>query len=60
MKMATIVGIFIFISRENFMLSLTEREKKFYNLGAWIWRTCPKVIFLMTRLKFIEGTDQTE
>ena len=35
MKMPTFVGIFIFISRENFMLSWVEHEKKFYNLGAW-------------------------
>ena len=34
MKMPTIVGIFIFISRENFILSWVEHEKKFYNLGA--------------------------
>ena len=34
MKMPTIVGIFIFISRENVMLSWVEHEKKFYNLGA--------------------------
>ena len=34
MKMPTIVGIFTFISRENFMLSWVEHEKKFYNLGA--------------------------
>ena len=34
MKMPTVVGIFIFISRENFMLSWVEHEKKFYNLGA--------------------------
>ena len=33
MKMPTIAGIFIFISRENFMLSWDEHEKKFYNLG---------------------------
>ena len=26
---------FIFISRENFMLSWVEHEKKFYNPGAW-------------------------
>ena len=29
MKMPTIVGIFIFISRENFMLSRVEYEKSF-------------------------------
>ena len=34
MKMPTKVGIFIFISKENFMLSRVEYEKKFYNLGA--------------------------
>ena len=32
MKMPTIVGIFISISRENFMLSWAE-QKKFYKLG---------------------------
>ena len=35
MKMPTTVGIFIFISRENFMLSWVELEKNFYNLEAW-------------------------
>ena len=34
MKMPTIIGIFMFISRENFMLSWVEPEKKFYNCGA--------------------------
>ena len=34
LKMPTVVGIFIFISRENFMLSWVEHEKKFYNLRA--------------------------
>ena len=29
MKMPTVVGIFIFISRENFMLSGVEHEKSF-------------------------------
>ena len=29
MKMPTIVGIFIFISRENYMLSCVEHEKSF-------------------------------
>ena len=33
MKMPTIVGIFVFISRENFMLSLVEHEKSFITLG---------------------------
>ena len=32
LKMPTIVGIFIFISRENFMLSLVEHEKSFITL----------------------------
>ena len=32
MKMPTIVGILIFISRENFMLSLVEHEKTFITL----------------------------
>ena len=35
MKMPTIVGIFIIISRESFMLSWVEHWKKFYNLGTW-------------------------
>ena len=34
MKMPTFVGIFIFISRENFMLNYVEHEKKFYSLKA--------------------------
>ena len=33
MKMATIVGIFIFISRESFMLKRVEQEKSFINSG---------------------------
>ena len=33
MKMPTIVGIFIFISKENFMLSWVEHEKSFITLG---------------------------
>ena len=33
MKMPTIVGIFIFISWENFMLSWVEHEKSFITLG---------------------------
>ena len=32
MKMPTIVGIFIFICRENFMLSAVQHEKKFLHL----------------------------
>ena len=37
MKMHIIVGIFIFISRENLMFSWAEHEKKqqLYNLRAW-------------------------
>ena len=46
MKMPTFVGVFIFISRENYMLRWAERKKKkkkkkkkdFYNL----WVNCPK------------------
>ena len=38
-KIPTIVGIFTFMSRMNFMLSFVEHEKshikKSYNLGAW-------------------------
>ena len=33
MKMPTIVGIFIFISRENFMFSRVKHEKSFITLG---------------------------
>ena len=33
MKMPTIVGIFIFISIENFMLSWIEHEKSFITSG---------------------------
>ena len=35
MKMPTIVGIFIFISRENFMLRCVEHEKSFITLGPY-------------------------
>ena len=37
MKMPTIVGIFIFISRETFMLSWVEHEKFFVTLGPGVW-----------------------
>ena len=33
MKMPTIVGIIIFISRENFMLSLVKHERSFITSG---------------------------
>ena len=33
MKMPTIVGIFIFISNENFLLSWVEHEKCFMTFG---------------------------
>ena len=33
MKMSTFVGIFIFISRENFMLSCVKHEKSFITSG---------------------------
>ena len=33
MKMPTVVGIFIFITRENFMLSSVEHEKSFITSG---------------------------
>ena len=33
---SAVVGIYLFISRENFMLSWVEHEKKFYILGAWL------------------------
>ena len=35
MKMPTIVGIFIFISRENFMLSWVEHENNFITFGPY-------------------------
>ena len=34
MKMPTIVGIFILISRENFMLSYVEHEKRLITSGS--------------------------
>ena len=34
MKMPTIVVIFIHVSRQNFMFSWVEHEKKFYNLSS--------------------------
>ena len=37
MKMPTKVGIFIFISRENFMLSSVEYENSFITLGHVRW-----------------------
>ena len=40
-KMPLIVGIFIFISRENFMFSWVEHEKS-HNLRAWVFCICPK------------------
>ena len=40
MKMSTIVGIFIFISRENFMLSCVEFEKSFITLGPGLGLPC--------------------
>ena len=33
-KMPTIVAIFLSVSRDDFMLSLVEHEKKFYNLDT--------------------------
>ena len=36
MKMPTFFGIFIFISRENFMFSRVEHEKMLYNLRAYL------------------------
>ena len=37
MKMPTIVGIFIFISREMSLLSLVEHEKSFMSSGHGLW-----------------------
>ena len=60
MKMPTIVGIFIFISRENFMLSWVEHEKSFMIsgpdqclLGVWN-RTSIQICYRQT-----VKTDQT-
>ena len=39
MKMPTIVGIFIFISRENFMLSWVEHEKRLVTLMPGLYWT---------------------
>ena len=41
MKMPTIVGIFIFISRENFMLSWDKHEKSFITPGTDQFLRCP-------------------
>ena len=41
MKMPTNVGIFIFTSRENFMLKLVLSMKKFYNLRTRLWFLAP-------------------
>ena len=46
MKMPTIVGIFIFISRENFMLSLVKHEKSFITSGHGLIQSCGIVNFL--------------
>ena len=46
MKMPTIVGIFIFISREHFMLSYWAKIwNMFYNLGAWFLYASSWLIF---------------
>ena len=52
MKMPTVVGIFIFISRENFMLDGVEAElnmKKVYNLGA---RVCYSFAALVITVEY--------
>ena len=41
MKMPTVVGIFMFISRENFMLSLFEHEKSFITSGPGLSKQFP-------------------
>ena len=45
MKKPTLVGIFIFISRENFMLSSAEHEKV-YILGTWSSIASQVIIFV--------------
>ena len=49
MKMPTVVGIFIFISRENFMLSCVEHEKGFLTSGPG------KYYFLIPPSKHVVG-----
>ena len=39
-KMPTIVGIFTFMSRKNFMLSLVEHETSFITLGPGVCLCC--------------------
>ena len=60
MKMPTIVGIFIFISRENFMRSWVEHEKVL-NLGAWSVFFCAWRNFACLCIKnaLSEDSDQT-
>ena len=48
MKMPTIVGIFIFISRENFMISWFEHEKSFIISGPDQGLLCPLTDSLVT------------
>ena len=51
MKMPTIVGIFIFISRENFMLIWVEHEKTFITSGSGFGNeTLPQVVWESQRL----------
>ena len=49
MKMPTIVGIFIFISRDNFLLSWVEHEKSFITLGPDLGLHCLHMPFFFFR-----------
>ena len=53
MKMPTIVGIFIFISRENFMLSWVEHEKSFIT-------SRPDLSFPIEVISKLDKTEQTQ
>ena len=52
MEMPTIVGNFIFISRETFMLSWVQHEKTFYNLGVWLYIVKEWFTGVYTSVKF--------
>ena len=54
MKMPTIVGIFIFISRENFMLGRDEHEKSFITFGPSFTRSNLYSITKTRLFKYIE------
>ena len=56
MKMPTIVGIFVFISRENFMLSWVEHEKSFITSESeisWYYKTHLQVFHKFSFSEFL-------